>query len=201
MAVKDDLEAIANQQWARIGELVQLGQSDPIRASDSLREIQGLMGQLATLGYPVSPRAGCPRVFRVEPIGPVAPLTTTDESPSLRFAQSGIVLAMYGDTLPSADISREVAAQSINVNFRWNGGDRSFVSNGQGNSFAQYSALFTPTSPWFPLQLFVRGGDTTWSVQFRNTHPTYAVQPTLYFSFLPAPPPMVEALAKMWGDG
>lgn len=199
MSAESNLADLASAKWLRLAELVQLGQADPIRASESLREIQGLMGDLATLGYPVSPRSGCARVFRAGPIGAVPALSQSNESPSIRFAQAGVVLAMYGSTLPVTGVSAADSMRSIEVNFRWNGGDKSFVSNGESADFAQFQALFTDQSPWFPLQLFVRGSDTTWTVQFRNNHPTEAITPSLYFSFLPAPPAMVEQLARMWG--
>lgn len=196
------LEDLAKQRWQNIAALVAEGEADPIRATDVLRQIKSEMLMLQSLGYPVNPRAGASRILRADPLPSLAANGgEADELPSLRFARAGIVLAMYGNVLPVTGVTAEDAMRSISVNVRWRAGDRSLGSNGQGPALLQYAALFTPQSPWFPLSLLVRGSDTTWNLTVRNDHPTEALTPTLYFSFLPLPPNIVEKLAVMWGDG
>lgn len=191
-----ELEQYAKARWMQLQELVAKAQNDPVRSLDLAQQMGTVMRELQMVGYPLNPRAGAAKVYR-QPAIPV--LAGGDENiQPIKWAQAGVVLSMYGMCLD--DDAGRTAMTRAGLNLRSRAGDNSLVVDGESESVAAFSALFTESSPWFPLTMWVFGEDTTWQLRLVNMTAAGApVSPLVHFTFVPLPPKLVRVMSEMWG--
>lgn len=176
----------ANQvpSLAAAREYLRAAMADPVRAQAELRQVDQMLIELqAQGGELIDPRAGAPRIYRCPNVPLMSPGDITQPI-GMGPKSPGTITSIYGTTVGDGS---DASLASIGVNILWEGAIVNLVSNGLGPDFALFSALFTKSSPWFPVRIRLKGSDEDVSAVFQNESGIAKITPALFYAFEPEP--------------
>lgn len=134
-----------------------------------------LQQQLSSTG-----RIGATRYFVTPDVTPPAVAGGLSTPATIKFTESGIALAMYGQEATTAS-QLTFAQTGVRVQI---GGTEDLIVDGQGGpGFASMLTLFGGQNCWTPLLRRVKPG-VDWSFIFRNRTAATLVTPTVVIAFI-----------------